>query len=87
MRTQRFGIEIEMTYPLEYCPNCPQGSIARALNLVSLMDCNIYDEYDNEPAEDLREEDPCRFFLCEGGSYADQCTAPKQTGGNPARAL
>ena len=46
MRTQRFGIEIEMTYPLEYCPNCPQGSIVGALNLVSLMDCNIYDKYD-----------------------------------------
>lgn len=28
-----------------------------------------------------------RCFLCDGGAHADQCAAPKQAGGNPARAL
>lgn len=44
---------IEMTYHLEHCPNCQQGGIAGALNLVSLMGCNIYDEHDDEPAAEL----------------------------------
>lgn len=48
---------IEMTYHLEYCPNCQQGGFAGALHLVSLLGCNIYDEHDGEPAEDLAEED------------------------------
>ena len=48
---------IEMTYHLEHCPNCQQGGIAGALNLVSLMGCNIYDEHDETPAEDLSDED------------------------------
>ena len=48
---------IEMTYHLEHCPNCQQGGIAGALNLVSLMGCNIYDEHDEAPAEDLTEDD------------------------------
>lgn len=46
-----------MTYHLEHCPNCQQGGIAGALNLVSLMGCNIYDEHDETPAEDLSDED------------------------------
>ena len=48
---------IEMTYHLEHCPNCQQGGIAGALNLVSLMGCNIYDEHGEAPAEDLSDED------------------------------
>ena len=48
---------IEMTYHLEHCPNCQQGGIAGALNLVSLMGCNIYDEHDDEPAAELREKE------------------------------
>lgn len=48
---------IEMTYHLEHCPNCRQGGIAGALNLVSLMGCNIYDEHDDEPAAELMEKE------------------------------
>ena len=48
---------IEMTYHLEHCPNCQQGGIAGALNLISLVGCNIYDEHDETPAEDLTEDD------------------------------
>ena len=47
---------IEMTYHLEHCPNCQQGGIAGALNLVSLMGCNIYDEHDEEPAEVISDD-------------------------------
>lgn len=48
---------IEMTYHLEHCPNCQQGGIAGALHMVSLMGCNIYDEHDEAPAEDLTQAD------------------------------
>lgn len=48
---------IEMTYHLEHCPNCQQGGIAGALNLVSLMGCNIYDEHDDAPAAELMEKE------------------------------
>lgn len=48
---------IEMSYHLEHCHNCQQGGIAGALHLVSLMGCNIYDEHDEAPAEDLTEAD------------------------------
>lgn len=48
---------IEMTYHLEHCPNCQQGGIAGALNLVSLMGCNIYDEHDDEPAAEFMEKE------------------------------
>lgn len=48
---------IEMTYHLEHCPNCQQGGIAGALNLISLMGCNIYDEHDDEPAAELMEKE------------------------------
>ncbi len=34
---------IEMTYHMEYCENCQQGGIAGAMNLFSLMGCNLYD--------------------------------------------
>ena len=34
---------IEMSYHLEYCPNCQRGGLAGAMNLLSLMDCNLYD--------------------------------------------
>ena len=39
---------IEMTAHLENCPECQQGGVKGALNLVSLMGCNIYDEHDEE---------------------------------------
>ncbi len=44
---------IEMTYHLEHCPELSAGRHRRSLNLVSLMGCNIYDEHDEAPAEDL----------------------------------
>ncbi len=34
---------IEMTYHMEYCPNCQQGGLEGALSLFSLMGCNLYD--------------------------------------------
>lgn len=34
---------IEMTCHLEYCQNCQQGGIKGALNLLSLIGCNLYD--------------------------------------------
>ena len=34
---------IEMSYHLEYCPNCQRGGLAGAMNLLSLMGCNLYD--------------------------------------------
>lgn len=34
---------IEMTYHMEYCENCQQGGITGAMNLFSLMGCNLYD--------------------------------------------
>ena len=39
---------IEMTAHLENCPECQQGGVKGALNLVSLMGCNIYDGHDEE---------------------------------------
>ena len=48
---------IEMTYHLEHCPNCQQGGMTGALHLVSLLGCNVYDEHDEAPAEDLTEAD------------------------------
>ena len=47
---------IEMTYHLEHCQNCQQGGISSALNLVSLIGCNIYDEHNETSAEDLSED-------------------------------
>ena len=47
---------IEMTYHLEHCPNCQQGGVAGASNLVSLIGCNIYDEHDETPAENISNE-------------------------------
>lgn len=48
---------IEMSYHLEYCPNCQQGGLAGAMNLLSLMDCNLYDlhlecEQDSDGSEE-----------------------------------
>ena len=48
---------IEMTYHLEHCPNCQQGGMTGTLHLVSLLGCNVYDEHDEAPAEDLTEAD------------------------------
>lgn len=48
---------IEITYHLKYCPNCQQGGVNGMLNLVSLLGCNITDEHDEKPAEDLSNED------------------------------
>ena len=52
---------IEMTYHLEHCPNCQKGGVAGALNLVSLMGCNIYSEHDDRHAA-LAEEDHLQIF-------------------------
>ena len=75
---------IEMTYHLEHCPNCQQGGIAGALNLISLVGCNISMKHLRRIS---RKTIRRRCFLCDGGAYADQCAAPKQAGGNSARAL
>ena len=48
---------IEMTYHLEHSPNSQQGGNAGAQNHVTHIGCKIYDEHDDEPAEDLTEED------------------------------
>ena len=47
---------IEMTCHLEYCPNCCEGGINGATHLISLMGCNLYDEHDEAPAEELSDE-------------------------------
>lgn len=47
---------IEITYHLEYCPQCHQGGLKGAMELVSLMGCNIYDEHENESEEFEDEE-------------------------------
>lgn len=52
---------IEMTYHLEHCPNCQKGGVAGALNLVSLMGCNIYSEHDDRHAA-LAEEGQLQTF-------------------------
>ena len=39
---------IEMTYHMQYCPECQQGGLAGAASLLSVMGCNIYDEHDTE---------------------------------------
>lgn len=39
---------IEITYHLEHCPQCRQGGIKGAMELISLMGCNIYDEHEEE---------------------------------------
>ena len=47
---------IEITYHLEYCPQSRQGGLKGAMELVSLMGCNIYDEHENESEEFEDEE-------------------------------
>ncbi len=47
---------IEITYHLEYCPQCQQGGLKGAMELVSLMGCNIYDEHEDESEEFENEE-------------------------------
>ena len=49
---------IEMTYHLEHCPNCQQGGLAGALNLVSVMGCNIYAAHDEASTEALTGNEP-----------------------------
>ena len=39
---------IEMTYHMQYCPECQQGGLAGAVSLLSVMGCNIYDEHETE---------------------------------------
>ena len=34
---------IEMTYHLEYCPQCQEGGISGVMSLISLMGCNLED--------------------------------------------
>ncbi len=47
---------IEITYHLKYCPQCQQGGLKGAMELVSLMGCNIYDEHEDETEEFENEE-------------------------------
>ena len=47
---------IEITYHLEHCPQCRQGGLKGAMELVSLMGCNIYDEHEDESEEFEDEE-------------------------------
>lgn len=46
---------IEMTYHMEYCPECQQGGLAGAVSLLSVLGCNMSDEHD------MKELDPSRF--------------------------
>lgn len=43
---------IEMTYHMEYCPNCRQGGIEGAMSLFALMGCNLYDVHLCDSDED-----------------------------------
>lgn len=43
---------IEMTYHMEYCENCQQGGLTGAMNLFSLMGCNLYDVHLCDSDED-----------------------------------
>lgn len=43
---------IEMTFHMEYCRNCQQGGFAGAMNLFSLMGCNLYDVHLCDSDED-----------------------------------
>ena len=42
---------IEMTAHMAHCPECRQGGLKGAMELVSLMGCNIYDEHEEEYEE------------------------------------
>lgn len=47
---------IEMTAHMANCPECQQGGLKGAMELVSLMGCNIYDEHEDE-SEALEDEE------------------------------
>ncbi|WP_407385952.1 hypothetical protein [Ruminococcus sp.] len=47
---------IEMTAHMAHCPECQQGGLKGAMELVSLMGCNIYDEHEDETEEFENEE-------------------------------
>lgn len=53
---------IEMTAHLENCPECQQGGLKGAMELVSLMGCNIYDEHEEESEEFEDEENISHGF-------------------------
>ena len=42
---------IEMAYHLEYCQNCRQGGVKGAMDLLSLMGCNLYDVHFTHEAQ------------------------------------
>ena len=41
---------------MAHCPECQQGGLKGAMELVSLMGCNIYDEHEDETEEFENEE-------------------------------
>ena len=47
---------IEMAAHMAHCPECRQGGLKGAMELVSLMGCNIYDEHEEE-SEELEDEE------------------------------
>ena len=48
---------IEMTCHLEYCGHCQQGGIKGAMNLLSLMGCNLYDVHLEHESPDFEFQD------------------------------
>jgi hypothetical protein len=53
---------IEMTAHLENCSECQQGGVKGAMELVSLMGCNIYDEHEDESKDFEDDEKVSRGF-------------------------
>lgn len=53
---------IEITYHLEHCPQCQQGGIKGAMQLFSLMGCNIYDEHEEQTERADNDSDISRGF-------------------------
>ena len=47
---------IEITYHLAHFPRCQQGGIKGAMELVSVLGCNIYDEHQDE-FDDFEEDE------------------------------
>lgn len=53
---------IEIIYNLEYCPQCQQDGIKRAMELASLIDCNVYDE-NEEVTESVENNSDISLFV------------------------
>ena len=47
---------IEMTAHMANCPECRQGGLKGAMELVSVLGCNIYDEHQDE-TNDFEEDE------------------------------